>query len=132
VLLATSVSTVIEVVVGVLILALVLLFLGGFVATNRRRDALQERLKAEIEAADAALAEARATDRGWERETIEAAARGAFAERHPDRPVDQLQLVRVVDRPGTESDQAVFRVVTADGGEETLTLGRRDGAWVLV
>jgi hypothetical protein len=44
VLLATSVSTVIEVVVGVLILALVLLFLGGFVATNRRRDALQERL----------------------------------------------------------------------------------------
>jgi nitrogen fixation protein FixH len=132
VLLATSVSTVIEVVVGVLLLALVLLFLGGLVATNRRQRSMQERLKAEIEAADAALAEARATDRGWERETIEAAARGAFAERHPDRPVDALQLVRVVDRPGTESDQAVFRVVTADGGEETLTLGRRDGAWVPV
>ncbi len=40
-----------------------------------------------------------------------------------------LQLVQVVDRPGTDEDQAVFRAVT-DSGERTLVLGRRDGAWV--
>jgi hypothetical protein len=43
--------------------------------------------------------------------------------------VRELHLVQVVDRPGTDEDQAVFRVVT-DRGERTLVLGRRDGAWV--
>jgi hypothetical protein len=33
-----------------------------------------------------------------------------------------------VDRPGTDDDQAVFRVVT-DRGDHTIVLGRRDGAW---
>ncbi|MDX6731448.1 MAG: hypothetical protein QOC54_1396, partial [Baekduia sp.] len=89
---------------------------------------LDERLGAQIAAADAALADARAEDRGWDRATIEAAARAAIA----PREARELQLVQVLDRPGTDADQAVFHVVGADGQESTVTLGRRDGAWVAV
>ena len=32
----------------------------------------------------------------------------------------------MIDRPGTDDDHAVFRIV-----HERLTLGRRDGEWVL-
>ena len=34
------------------------------------------------------------------------------------------------DRPGTDEDYAVFHV-QGDGRRETLTLGRRDGDWML-
>jgi hypothetical protein len=121
-----SASAVVGIVVGVVIVLLVVLFIGGYVVLGRRRVATDAELRARIEAADAALAEARAQDRGWERATIEAAARAAVA----PRDVAQLHLVQVVDKPGTDADQAVFRVVAADGSESTLTLGRRDGAWV--
>ena len=40
-----------------------------------------------------------------------------------------LQLVQVVDKPGTEDDQAVFRVVT-DHGSEHLHLDRHGDTWV--
>ena len=45
---------------------------------------------------------------------------------------DQLLVCDGVwfDKPGTDADQAVFRVVLQDGAEETVTLGRRDGAWI--
>ena len=103
------------------------LFVGGYIANSRRRDALDADLRARIEAADAELAQARAQDRGWERATIEAAARGRRRRR---ARCDALHLVQVIDKPGTDADQAVFRVVDADGSESTVTLGRRDGAWV--
>ena len=35
--------------------------------------------------------------------------------------------MQVIDRPGTDDDKAVF----ARCGSERLTLGRRDGEWVL-
>jgi hypothetical protein len=127
-----SVSLILGIVVAVLAALLIVLFLGGLIANARRRRLLAERLAAQIEAADGALAQARASDRGWERAAIERAAREAFAAAHPDRPLRELQLIRVVDRPGTDADQAVFRAIAADGGEETLTLGRRAGAWVSV
>ncbi len=121
-----SASTVVGIVVGVLVVLLVVFFVGGYIANSRRRDALDADLRARIEAADAELAQARAQDRGWERATIEAAARAAVA----PREVRALHLVQVIDKPGTDADQAVLRVVGADGGESTVTLGRRDGAWV--
>jgi hypothetical protein len=37
--------------------------------------------------------------------------------------------VQVVDRPGTEEDKAVFRVVAA-GAQVRVTLGRVQGEWV--
>jgi hypothetical protein len=123
-----SFSLILGIVVGVIVVLAVLLFAGGLYASGRRRDKLADSLLARIEAADAALADARAQDRGWERATIEAAARAAVA----PQEVRELQLVQVVDKPGTDADQAVFRVVGADGDERTVTLGRRDGAWVVV
>jgi Tfp pilus assembly protein PilX len=120
--------SVVEIVVLVALLVIALLFAGGMVAVSRRQSAMSAELRARIEAADAALADARAQDRGWERETIEAAARAAVA----PQDVKELHLVQVVDQPGTDADQAVFRVVGADGSEKTVTLGRRDGAWVSV
>ena len=82
----------------------------------------------ELEAVNEALALARASDKGWERSLLEAACRArvrrALRGRDPD-----LQLVQVVDQPGTEDDQAVFRVVT-DHGSEHLHLDRHGDTWV--
>jgi hypothetical protein len=122
-----SFSLVLGIVVGVIVVLAVLLFAGGLYANGRRRDQLADSLRARIEAADAALADARAQDKGWERATIEAAARAAAG-----GEVTELHLVQVVDQPGTDADQAVFRAVGSDGAERTITLGRRDGAWVAV
>jgi hypothetical protein len=105
------------------------LFLGGLVATARRRRIEAARLRELVDQANAALAEAHAQDKGWQRETMEAAARGVFEERHPGVPIEQLHLVQVVDRPGIESDLAVFHI-HGGGRVETITLGRHDGAWV--
>jgi hypothetical protein len=126
VILALSTGDVVGIVIGVVVLILLLFFLGGSYALSRRRAADEADLRTRVEAADAALADARAQDKGWERPTIEAAARAAVA----PREVRDLHLIQIVDQPGTDADQAVFRVIHADGGEQTLTLGRRDGAWV--
>lgn len=120
--------SVVEIIVLVALVVIALLFAGGMLAVSRRRDKLADSLLARIEAADAALADARAQDKGWERATIEAAARAAVA----PQEVQELHLVQVVDKPGTDADQAVFRVLGADGTEHTVTLGRREGAWVAV
>ena len=58
-----SVGTVVGIVVGVLIVLLIVFFIGGYIATSRRREAQDAQLRARLEAADAALAEA--TKRGW-------------------------------------------------------------------
>ena len=108
---------------------LVVLFAGGLVAAGRRARSLEESLGKRIAAANEALASAHAQDRGWERETLEATAREEFARAYPGQQIDELHLIQVIDRPGTDADEAVFRVLT--GGEaDTLTLGRREGAWV--
>jgi type II secretory pathway pseudopilin PulG len=116
------------VVILVVVAVLVVLIVGGLVASARRARAERAQLRATLREADRALARARADDMGWERATLEAAARDAFAERSP-APVRELLLIRVVDPPGTEHDQAVFRVVT-DSGSEDILLVRRDDAWV--
>lgn len=121
-----SAGDVVAIVVVAILVVLLVLFVGGYVVLGRRRTASEAELKHRIEAADAALADARADDKGWERATIEAAARAAVA----PREARTLHLVQVVDKPGTDADQAVFRVVLQDGSEDTVTLGRRDGAWI--
>jgi type II secretory pathway pseudopilin PulG len=117
-----------EIVIVVVVLVLVLLAVGGFVASGRHARADEASLRGQLEAANEALARAHADDKGWERSLLEEAARAAFAERSPAE-VRELQLVQVVDRPGTEDDQAVFRVVT-DHGAEYLHLDRRGDAWM--
>jgi hypothetical protein len=115
------------IVIVVVVAVLVLLFVGGLVANARRSRQEDPELRVTLREADQALALARAADRGWDRDTLEAAAREAFAARSPVEP-RELQLVKVVDRPGTEDDQCVFRVVT-DAGSEEILLQRSGEAW---
>lgn len=112
----------------VLVGLFVLLAIGGYFAMARVTRARERELLRQLSEADHALAQAHATDKGWERTTLEAAARQAFAERFGNTEFDALHLVQVIDRPGTDADQAVFRVETADG-EHRITLGRTNGVW---
>jgi len=119
--------SVIAIIIVVLVLLVILLSVGGLIASRRRAERGHDDLLLAVREADQALALARASDRGWERAVLEAAAREAFAARSPAE-VRELLLMRVVDRPGTEEDQALFRVVTDVGSEEIL-LVRHGGAW---
>jgi Flp pilus assembly protein TadB len=107
----------------------VVLAAGGWVAAAQRARARERKLLEELHEAEQALAKAHAMDKGWDRALLESAARDAAAERFGTQPVNALQLVQVIDRPGTDADQAVFRVETADGDEHRITLGRSGGEW---
>ena len=113
------------IVILVLLVLVIALAVGGYVANGRRRRAERAALHAQAQEADQQLALAHADDKGWERTGLEAAARAAYASRHGGEP-RTLMLVQVVDRPGTDEDEAVF---DADG--ERLVLGRRSGEWSL-
>jgi type II secretory pathway pseudopilin PulG len=116
---------VVLIVIGVLLL---LAIIGAAMAS--RRNALGAiAFEQSLAAVDRQLAASVAADRGWERGALDASARSAFAERRPGTKIAELQLVQIVDEPGTDQDLAVFLVVAADGCESRLTLGRRDGAW---
>jgi hypothetical protein len=119
---------------GVILLVLLILVVvlagGGYAATTRRIQARDAALQRELAQAEDALAQAHALDKGWDRATLEAAARAAAAERFGSQGVvGQPQLVQVLDRPGVEADQAVFRVESPDGREHRITLGRISGEW---
>ncbi|HWI22286.1 MAG TPA: hypothetical protein VNT22_06690 [Baekduia sp.] len=113
----------------VLVALLGLLFVGGLVAAGRRARRLEPELQRRIAAANEELAQAHALDKGWQRETVEAAATAAFTAAHPGVEIDGLHLIQVIDRPGTDADEAVFHVV---GGSTTRTirLGRKDSQWI--
>jgi type II secretory pathway pseudopilin PulG len=105
---------------------LALLFLGGFAANARARAAEEDEHAQRIAEADQALAAARAEDRGWNRTVLEDAARAAFAAQGVE--VNALELIQVVDRPGTEEDRALFRGRTVDGFAE-VELARSGDTW---
>ena len=109
-------------------LAVVVLFGLGLLGARRRASEGAGAFHSELERANQALAEARASDRGWERERIEGAARAAHEQRHPGVNIREMHLVQVVDKPGTDEDQARFRVVD-DHGEHDVLLGRTGGEW---
>jgi len=124
--LAVSTIGLILLVIGGLFLVLVI---GGYFAAERRQRSRERELLAQLQAADRELAQAHASDKGWERSALEAAARQAVAERFGrDAEIQALQLVQVLDRPGVDADQAIFRVQTPDG-EHRITLGRAGGVW---
>ena len=115
-----SALAIVLIVFGILVL---LLFVGGYIANARRREAERAALHARAREADRHLAEAHAQDKGWERAAVESAARTAYVELHGREP-ERLTLVQVLDRPGIDEDVAVF---DADGDE--LTIGRHGGEW---
>jgi hypothetical protein len=125
--LAISTLAIILIVVAVLVAIALLLGLLGIRARNRRQAGSYAQHVAQ---ADAALEQARATDRGWHREVMEAAARGALERARPGWSYSGLHLVLVDDKPGVEEDRAHF-VAVGEGGEEArVILGRQDGDWV--
>lgn len=117
------------IIVIVAVVVLVLVFLGGLAATRRRAAAGAADYERHVAAADRALEQARAGDRGWERGALEQAARRALADQKPEYAFDDLFLVLVDDRPGIDEDRAHFTAVGADG-EARVVLVRDEGRWV--
>ncbi len=104
-----------------------LLLVGGF-AARRRAEPDEAEYRAHVSAADHALEEARALDRGWDRTVLEDVARAALNERRPDWDYRTLDLVLVEDRPGIEQDRAQF--MASDGDERVrVVLGRGESGW---
>jgi hypothetical protein len=108
----------------IVIVVIVLLAIGGIIARTQQLKRSRPAFERSLEQVNRDLAAAAAQDRGWDRDTLETAARRIYADERGGEP-PELVLVEVVDRPGTDEDQAVFRC-----GDEHLTLGRRAGQWV--
>ena len=107
---------------------LLLLALGGALVQRRRMRASEEEFRARIRQANHDLAAAHAQDNGWEPARLDAAARRAAAERLPGAEIEAVDLVQVIDRPGTDEDEAVYRVL-AGGSSEEVRLARRGDDW---
>jgi hypothetical protein len=112
------------VVIIVIAVVVLLLFAGGFLAATRRaaRPGVEERIRA----ADRALEQARAQDRGWHRERMVEVATLAIRESRPDHDWDAIELVLVDDRPGVTEDRAHL-VAGGPAGAVTVILARREG-----
>src|SRR5436305_15225105 len=82
----------------------VLFFLGGYLATARRRR--RPRVDLAIAAADRALAQAHASDRGWDRELLDTADQQALADHPPGFGWNTLPPVLVDHRPCVSWDPA--------------------------
>src|ERR1043165_9225181 len=80
---------------------------GGIIARNRQLSRTRPAFERALAQVEQDLAAAAATDRGWDRPLLEAAARQLVAERFGADP-EHLTLVEVIDKPGTDQDQAVF------------------------
>jgi hypothetical protein len=111
----------------IVLVVLALLAVGGAFARSRQLKRSRPAFEASLEQVNRDLAAAAAQDRGWDRATLEDAARRIYRQESGSDPED-LVLIEVLDRPGTDQDQAIFRVA----GRERFTLGRRDGEWVHV
>ena len=112
----------------IVIVVLLLLAAGGAYAQRRRLAATEEQWHLTVQQADHDLAAAVAGDRGWEYERLEAAARQVFSEANPGAPIDELAIVEVIDRPGTDEDRAAFQVVSA-GTPHRVELARTGDDW---
>jgi type II secretory pathway pseudopilin PulG len=122
--------SVLAIVLIVIAAVLLLLLLGGLVAGRRERRRREAEYDRSIAAADRALEEARAADRGWDRGVLEAAARQALESERPGWEYEELALVLVDDRPGIERDRAHFRA-TAGHHSLRVILSRTEDGWGL-
>jgi hypothetical protein len=113
------------IVLGVFIALVIVLAAGGAYARRRQLERTQGRFDDSLAQVNRDLAAAHAADRGWAREGLETAARAAYAAQRDGAEPDDLVLVQIIDRPGTDEDKAVFAI-----GDERLTLGRANGDWV--
>ncbi len=109
---------------------IVLFFIGGLLAVRSRARREAATFTEHVRAADVALEQARALDRGWHRDTMEAVARDAVAQARPGWSYEDLHLVLVDDRPGTAEDRAHF-VAMAPDDQLRVILAREGDEWVL-
>jgi hypothetical protein len=121
-----STLAIILIVLGVVVLVF---FIGGVFAVRARARRQAGTYAEHVAAADSMLEQARAADRGWHRDNMEAAARSAIAESRPGWEFHDLHLVLVDDRPGVSEDRAHFVAVGADG-ESRVILARQGDRWV--
>jgi hypothetical protein len=112
----------------IVLVVLLVLAVGGTIARRAQLARSRSAFDASLERVNRDLAAAAASDRGWDRATLESAARRIYAQERGAEP-DSLRLVEVLDRPGTDDDRAVFRAEQS-GAAHALTLGRRGGEWV--
>jgi type II secretory pathway pseudopilin PulG len=122
------VSTV-EIIVVVVVVVVALFFLIGLLGARAHARRQAPTFEEHVRAADEALEQARALDKGWNRETMEVAARAALAEARPGSTFEQLMLVLVDDNPGTEEDRAHFMASGPDG-QARVILAREGDRWV--
>src|SRR5215210_5527794 len=122
-----STLAIVLIVLGLIVLVALVLGFLGVRARDRRQAGHWEQ---HVRAADAALAEAAATDRGWQRESMEQAARAALSESRPDWSPRDLLLVLVDDKPGIDEDRAHFVAVSEGGDEARVVLARQGDLWV--
>jgi hypothetical protein len=122
-------STLAIVLIAIAVVVLILVVLGflGARARDRYRAPTWTRHVAE---ADAALEQARASDKGWDREAMSVAARAALAEARPGWTFDELLLVLVDDKPGVDEDRAHFVALHDNDEEARVVLARRGDRWV--
>ena len=120
-----SVLAIVLIVIGAL---LALLFLGGYIARRRHDRQLAPDYLRHIADADHALEQARAEDRGWDRDEMEALAREELERAHPGTTFQRLHLVLVDDRPGVTEDRAHFEAWDGDRPVRVV-LTRSDAGW---
>lgn len=121
-------STWLAIVLIVLVVLIGIFLVGGFIAARRRTESQMAAFVRDLADANEALARARALDRGWDRDHIDAAARAAHLAARPEARIDAVHLIQVIDRPGVEDDEALLRV-TDDAGDHDVRLGRTGGEW---
>ena len=112
----------------IVLIVLVVLVVGGIIARNRQLASTRPAFERALAQVERDLVAAAASDRGWDRSLLEAAARQIVRERFGSEP-EELTLVEVIDKPGTDQDQAVFEVKTGSD-RRRVVLGRRDGDWI--
>lgn len=123
---ALSTVAIVLIVVGAVLL---LFFIGGLLAASARDRRQAGTYDAHVAAADEALEQARAADRGWDRALMEAEARRALTEHRSGLDFEDLHLVLVDDRPGKEEDRAHFLAMGAAGEEVKVVLARTGDTW---
>jgi hypothetical protein len=110
---------------AVIVIAFILGLLGARARDRRQAPSYEEH----VAAADQALEQARAADKGWHREAMEQVARQALEEARPGWQYHYLHLILVDDRPGVDEDRAHF-VAVADDGEARVIMSRQADGWV--
>jgi hypothetical protein len=120
-----SALAVVLIVVAVL---LVVMFALGYAASRRRVE--RQDFAGDVAAADRALEEARAADRGWNRQLLDEAARRALGAERPAFDWESLELVLVDDRPGVHEDRAHLMAVGPEDRVRVVLARDPDGRWV--